>query len=77
MINTYARRADVLVELGCGRGGDLSKWRDAGVHSVVALDLSASQLDDARGREHSGAKNTQNTRVEWVHGSVLDPFSRE
>ena len=42
------------MELGCGRGGDISKWRDAGVRRVVALDLSAEQLEEARRRAQSG-----------------------
>ena len=43
-INAYCRGATLLVDLGCGRGGDLQKWQEAGVASVLALDLSAAQV---------------------------------
>jgi mRNA (guanine-N7-)-methyltransferase len=51
LIISYARGANCLVDVGCGRGGDISKWRDACVKNVVATDLSAAQLEEARARE--------------------------
>ena len=54
MFKQYARNAASLLDLGCGRGGDLSKWREAGVRNVLAMDLSADQLEDARRRENDG-----------------------
>jgi SAM-dependent methyltransferase len=56
MVKQYAAKVGLLLDLGCGRGGDLSKWRDAGVAHVVAMDLSAEQLEDALRREHDGGK---------------------
>ena len=73
---THAGRASSLVELGCGRGGDINKWRDANIRNVLGVDLSADQLDDARRRERQGGgkgKGGGQTLITWVQGSILDP----
>ena len=74
MIEQYAGGAALLVDLGCGRGGDIGKWRDARVQRVVALDLSAKQLDEAKRRACDGSAAARAaTAIEWHHGSMLDP----
>ena len=32
LIQSHARDARLLIDIGCGRGGDIAKWRDARVH---------------------------------------------
>ena len=59
MFKDYARSVPLLLDLGCGRGGDISKWRDAGVGHVLAMDLSAEQLQDARRRERDGGRECE------------------
>ncbi len=45
------RRPCAVLELGCGRGGDLGKWRKAvDVTKLVACDISTVALDEARER---------------------------
>ena len=39
-----------LLDLGCGRGGDIGKWMDAGIPYVTGLDISGEELDEARRR---------------------------
>ena len=80
MYGAYARGAPAIVELGCGRGGDISKWRDARVRRVIALDLSSAQLDEARRREGQGGGRGGGgkgggggTQIEWRHASMLQP----
>ena len=80
MYGAYARGAPAIVELGCGRGGDISKWRDARVRRVIALDLSTAQLDEARRREGQGGGRGGGgkgggggTQIEWRHASMLQP----
>ena len=85
MFKQYAAGAPLLLDLGCGRGGDISKWRDAGVGRVLAMDLSADQLLEARKREQSGGGHSSGkgkgkgkgraghgTVIEWMQGSLLD-----
>ena len=79
MIEQYAGRKHMLIDLGCGRGGDIGKWRDARLERVVALDLSAKQLDEARMRAkdgRGGKKPSTHTSILWLHGSFLDPELR-
>eukprot|EP00962_Isochrysis_galbana_P043398 scaffold16508_cov108-Isochrysis_galbana.AAC.1 len=76
LICKHAAGAGCLVDIGCGRGGDIGKWRDAGVRRVVATDLSAAQLDEARGRERDGkgrGKGGGGTQIVWRQQSMLDP----
>ena len=81
LIQTFARNVSLLIDIGCGRGGDILKWRDAHVKNVLATDLSAAQLDEARSREVGGARGTRGARggkahsrtsVIWMHHDMLD-----
>lgn len=50
LIKSFASRAWRLLDLGCGRGGDLHKWIDAGINHVVGVDLSPKEIEEARRR---------------------------
>tara|TARA_X000001036_G_scaffold368242_1_gene353786 strand:+ start:207 stop:1835 length:1629 start_codon:yes stop_codon:yes gene_type:complete len=39
-----------LLELACGRGGDLHKWKSAGYRVVVAVDKDLTAIDEAKRR---------------------------
>jgi SAM-dependent methyltransferase len=74
LISTYARDATCLVDLGCGRGGDLGKWRDANVRHVVAIDISGGQLAEGRAREQSSAAGRRaRTQITWKQHDMLEP----
>lgn len=38
------------LDLACGRGGDLDKWFDAGITTVLGLDVSPNEIDFATRR---------------------------
>jgi mRNA (guanine-N7-)-methyltransferase len=46
----FAHGADSLLDLACGRGGDIRKWFDAGVGFVKGIDLSPGEVAEARQR---------------------------
>lgn len=71
LIQEHATGARCLVDLGCGRGGDLSKWQHAGVQHVIATDLSGARLDEARARADAGAG--RRTQVEFRQQDMLNP----
>ncbi|GAA5951758.1 hypothetical protein JCM3765_003109 [Sporobolomyces pararoseus] len=59
LIAKFARREGVNVEqvprvkvldLGCGKGGDLQKWSKAGTDEYVGIDLAAVSVEQARSR---------------------------
>jgi len=39
-----------VLDLGCGKGGDLNKWSKARIKEYVALDVAAVSVDQARAR---------------------------
>lgn len=50
LIQRFARNANFLVDIGCGRGGDIGKWRASGVANVLGFDNSESQVAEATRR---------------------------
>lgn len=46
----YARNADALLDLACGRGGDIWKWIDSNIKYVKGVDLSPGEIAEARQR---------------------------
>lgn len=35
-----------LLDLACGKGGDIPKWRDSGIDTVVGIDYVSNNIDD-------------------------------
>lgn len=52
LITRHTSRGGSLLDVACGRGGDLGKWRAAGLAYVLAFDASGDSVDEAR-RRHS------------------------
>ncbi|KAI0303477.1 guanine-N(7)-methyltransferase [Multifurca ochricompacta] len=48
-----------VLDLGCGKGGDLIKWSKARIKEYVALDIAAISVDQARGRWDSLPRATR------------------
>ena len=57
--------ASRVLEVGCGDGILSAELVGAGVPHVVGLDINRPVLDRARARH-------QGTRIDWVHGDVLN-----
>ena len=50
LLTQFVRGGDSLLDLACGRGGDLHKWRALGVHTVVGVDISPMSVREAMDR---------------------------
>ena len=50
LIMTYAHTAESVLDVCCGRGGDLQKWHSARVTYVRGLDLSPVEIKEAKRR---------------------------
>ena len=49
LIQSCVKKKDIVLDCGCGRGGDLHKWKGVGCR-LVCVDPDAASLDEARGR---------------------------
>lgn len=47
------RGAGKVLDLGCGKGGDLTKWQKGRIREYVGLDIAAVSIDQARDRYNS------------------------
>lgn len=50
MLEAFAAGSESLLDLACGRGGDLHKWRALGIPRVLGVDVSEHSLEEARAR---------------------------
>ena len=50
LITRFAGGAPRLLDLACGRGGDIHKWFDAGIQYVLGVDLSPGEIEEAKRR---------------------------
>lgn len=73
LINRFAYGAERLLDLACGRGGDLWKWIDANVTYVKGIDLSPAEIEEARSRYKKAleGKKAVGTFCDFADSSVL------
>lgn len=64
LIEKCTRKGDSILDVGCGFGGDLQKWRSVGAN-INMCEPSVEALDEARSR----AKNMK-MRVNFYHGDI-------
>lgn len=50
MYIVFAKQGGTLVDVACGRGGDLQKWRDTGIHTVHGYDVCEASIEEAKQR---------------------------
>ncbi|XP_065634677.1 mRNA cap guanine-N7 methyltransferase 1 isoform X2 [Quercus suber] len=59
LIQLYARRGDAVLDLACGKGGDLIKWDKAKVGYYVGVDVAEGSIEDCRTRYNGDADHHQ------------------
>ena len=60
-----------LLDLACGRGGDLHKWKVARYKNVLGLDLDHDGLEEAEKRYRQMDKPKPNVNFIWADGTKL------
>lgn len=65
LIHSATKEGDHILDVGCGCGGDLQKWRHVGAN-ISMCDPSVSSLEEAKTR----AKNLK-IRVNFYHGDIF------
>jgi mRNA (guanine-N7-)-methyltransferase len=69
LISTFASGAGSLLDIACGRGGDLHKWDSAQVQHVHGVDISPCEIKEAQRRYTSG--NWKHVRCDFHISSTL------
>ena len=64
LIELVTRKGDSILDVGCGFGGDLQKWKKVGAN-INMCEPSESALNEAKSR----AKNMK-IRVNFYHGDI-------
>lgn len=64
LIESVAREGDSVLDVGCGYGGDLQKWRHAGVN------LSMCEPDSEALQEAKNRAKKMKIRVNFYHGDI-------
>ncbi|XP_072969552.1 mRNA cap guanine-N(7) methyltransferase 1 isoform X1 [Typha angustifolia] len=64
LIQLYARRGDSVLDLACGKGGDLIKWDKAKIGYYVGVDIAEGSIRDCRTR-YNGDTDQQQRRKKF------------
>jgi mRNA (guanine-N7-)-methyltransferase len=73
LLMTYAKDASFLLDIACGRGGDINKWIDARIERVLGLDLSGNEIAEAKKRFNTTeAWRKKNLECEFVETDKVD-----
>ncbi|RLN48965.1 hypothetical protein BBJ29_009013 [Phytophthora kernoviae] len=76
LINEYSHHeGDRVLDLACGKGGDLMKWTKRNLALYVGVDIAQKSLEDAVERftsrgSRGGGDNRKKTEVQFIQGDL-------
>lgn len=53
LVDKYTQKGDVVLELGCGKGGDLRKYGSTDISQFIGIDISNASIQEAHKRYRS------------------------
>lgn len=62
IIKKYSKKAYTLLDLACGKGGDLYKWIDSNITYVKGYDLDLESINEAKSRYNHSIKDESMTK---------------
>jgi mRNA (guanine-N7-)-methyltransferase len=81
LLAAYAAGAESVLDLACGRGGDVHKWLSLGIAHVKGLDVSPASVAEARSRFAARKSNKKyefhvaDLTGAWTDGETYDVVS--
>ena len=73
LIRMYVKRGDSVLDLGCGKGGDLLKYEKAGIRVYHGVDIADVSINDAKLRLDSMKKSFKASfSVGDAYGQYMD-----
>jgi mRNA (guanine-N7-)-methyltransferase len=70
LIRKYGAERNIVLDIGCGKGGDLQKWMKQRISGLIGIDIADVSLNQARSRY----KNIRNKQF-WADFCVGDAFA--
>lgn len=71
LIQRFARLSAGLMDLACGRGGDIYKWIDAEITYVKGFDIAPMECEEARARLENIRKGGQYGDLSWFKADFV------
>ncbi len=71
----FPKQGTYLLDLGCGKGGDIMKWIASGYTHVLAIDSSHTHLYGPNGFQERYEKVKHKINITFVWGDVSKPIS--
>lgn len=65
-LTQWVPRGATVLDVGCGQGGDIHKWRNIGLKKLVGVDPNPWAIEEARRRSHA------DTFASYFTGDVRD-----
>lgn len=69
MIFEYSKPYQIVLDMACGKGGDLEKWRRAGIDGLIGVDIADISIENAKERYSSLV--TKSYWVDFVVGNCF------
>ena len=63
LYNTYAKNTLNLLDLACGKCGDLDKWISNNIRNVIGYDINSKSIEECNNRINKKGKQTINVNV--------------
>lgn len=68
LIMKYAKNEERLIDLCCGKGGDMHKWINAKIKNIIGYDINQEYIEEAKKRYSK--VNKKDTKIEIIYRNM-------